>query len=249
MIKLRVLAACAAALVLAACSAESSFPDPAEPPLQAEAPWPDYERLTYAMFDQTDEEIGAMVMETRRIEGGRYELVLRFTVDESNTVDELAVVVDERTMKPISYDRRAANDEETVTIAGSYEGAGGDLTAVGYVEEDGERREIDLEAGDFAYDNDSAAWLWRRLRFKQDLELTYRSVNLYQDRSQLVQVAVRGQDNLAGPEGDVLTWQVAASPGVETQRAWFETEPPHRLIRWDQQPRRYILTEISTSPE
>ncbi len=246
---LKLAAAGALALLLAACSAQSSFPDPAEPPLQASAPWPDYERLTYAIFDQTDAEIGAMVMETRRADDGTYELSLAFTIDESNTRDELAVVVDDRTMKPISYSRQAGNDEDSVTISATYSFDGSSLAATGFVQENDERHEIDLDAGDFAYDNDSAAWLWRRLRFEQDLELTYRSVNLFQRRSQLVQVAVRGQDTLPSPDGDKLAWQVAVTPGVEIQRAWYEVDPPHRLLRWDQQPRRFVLTEISTSPE
>ena len=246
---LKLAAAGALALLLAACSAQSSFPDPAEPPLQASAPWPDYERLTYAIFDQTDAEIGAMIMETRRADGGTYELSLTFTIDESNTRDELTVVVDERTMKPIRYSRQAGNDEDSIEIAGAYERDGANLAATGFVQENDERQEIDLDAGEFAYDNDSSAWLWRRLRFEQDLELTYRSVNLFQRRSQLVQVAVRGQDTLPAPDGDALAWQVVVTPGVEIQRAWYEVGPPHRLLRWDQQPRRFVLTEIATSPE
>ena len=82
----------------------------------------------------------------------------------------------------------------------------------------------------------------------QDLELTYRSVNVVHQRSQLVQVAVRGQDTLRGPDGDVVVWQVVATPGVEVSRAWYEIDPPHRLIRWDQQPRRFVLTRIETEP-
>ena len=246
---LKLAAAGALALLLAACSAQSSFPDPAELPLQANAPWPGYERLTYAIFDQTDAEIGAMVMETRCDGGGTCELSLTFTIDESNTRDELTVVVDERTMKPVSYSRHAENDEDSVTIDGTYSLDGSSLAATGFVQENDERQEIGLDAGDFAYDNDSAAWLWRRLRFEQDLELTYRSVNLFQNRSQLVQVAVRGQDTLPSPAGDALAWQVVVTPGVEIQRAWYEVAPPHRLLRWDQQPRRFVLTEIATSPE
>lgn len=247
-------AACAAVAALAllaaaACSSASTFPEPAEPPLQNAAPWPDYERLTYRMLDQTDAELGSMIMETRR-EGGEWALSLRFEVDESGTVDQLTVWVDADTLAPRRYEREAVNKEERVTVAGEYEsGADGAVTASATVDEDGEVASERIEAGAYAFDNDSAAWLWRRLRFEQDLELTYRSVNLFQRRSQLVQVAVRGQDQLQGPDGDVLVWQVVATPGVEVSRAWFEIDPPHRMIRWDQQPRRFVLTDISTTPE
>ena len=125
--------------------------------------------------------------------------------------------------------------------------AEGGLYVDAVVEQDGERESERVAAGEFAFDNDSSPWLWRSVAFGPDLELTYRSVNVFQRRSQLVQLAVRGQDTLRGPDGDVVVWQVVVTPGVEISRAWYEVDPPHRLIRWDQQPRRYLLREVSTA--
>ncbi len=235
-----------AALLLLACSSPSQFDEPSNP--VAQIPWPDYERLTYAIFDQTDAELGTLVLETRR-EGDIYVLRLRFELHGSDVTDEREVRVDARTLTPISSRLDAASADEQISVSGQYgTDAEGGFYVDGIVIENGERTEERIEAGDPAFDNDSSAWLWRSIAFAQDHELTYRSVNVYRGRSQLVQLAVRGQDTLRGPDGDVIVWQVVVTPGVEISRAWYEVEPPHRLIRWDQQPRRFLLREVSTEP-
>jgi len=237
------------AALVAACGSDSTFDDPEDP--VAQISWPDFERLHYDILDQTDVRRGTLVLETVR-EDDVYLLSLRFRLDtESGEVvtDDVTVWVDAESLQPIRYERRAESSEKTVTAEAEYRAVGdGEVSAYVVLDEDGEVTEETVEAGVFAFDNDSSAWLWRSLAFEQDLELTYRSVNVVQRRSQLVQVAVRGQDTLRGPEGDVVVWQVVATPGVEISRAWYEIEPPHRLIRWDQQPRRFILTRIETEP-
>ena len=237
------------AVLFVACGSDTTFDDPEDPVSQIA--WPDFERLHYDILDQTDIRRGTLVLETVR-EDDVYLLSLRFRLDtESGEVvtDEVTVWVDAESLQPIRYERRAVSSEKTVTAEADYRvNSDGELSARIILNDDGEVTEETVEAGVFAFDNDSSAWLWRTLAFEQDLELTYRSVNVVQRRSQLVQVAVRGQDTLRGPDGDVVVWQVVATPGVEVSRAWYEIDPPHRLIRWDQQPRRFILTRIETEP-
>lgn len=237
------------AALAAACGSESNFDDPEDP--VAQIAWPDFERLHYDILDQTDVLRGTLVLETIR-QDDVYQVSLRFRLDtESGEVvtDDVSVWVDAESLQPIRYERRAVSSEKTVTAEADYRiNSDGEVSAEIVLNDDGEITEETVEAGVFAFDNDSSAWLWRTLAFEQDLELTYRSVNVVQRRSQLVQVAVRGQDTLRGPEGDVVVWQVVATPGVEVSRAWYEIDPPHRLVRWDQQPRRFILTRIETEP-
>ena len=237
------------AILAVACGTDTSFDDPEDPVSQIS--WPDFERLHYDILDQTDIRRGTLILETVR-EGDVYLLSLRFRLDtESGEVvtDDVTVWVDAESLQPIRYERMAESSEKTVTAEADYRAdADGEVSAYVVLDKDGEVTEETVEAGVFAFDNDSSAWLWRSLAFEQDLELTYRSVNVVQRRSQLVQVAVRGQDTLRGPEGDVVVWQVVATPGVVVSRAWYEIEPPHRLIRWDQQPRRFVLTRIETEP-
>ena len=235
--------------LLAACASDTNFDDPEHP--VAQIAWPDFERLHYDIFDQTDIKRGTLVLETIR-QDDTYQLSLQFRLDTESgelVTDDVTVWVDAQSLQPIRYERRAESSEQTLTAEADYRvNADGAIAAEITVNDDGELTEETVEAGQFAFDNDSSAWLWRSLAFKQDLELTYRSVNVVQQRSQLVQVAVRGQDTLRGPNGDVVVWQVVATPGVEISRTWYEINPPHRLIRWDQQPRRFILTDIETEP-
>ena len=237
------------AALAAACGSESNFDDPENP--VAQIAWPDFERLHYDILDQTDVRRGTLVLETIR-QDDLYQVSLRFRLDtESGEVvtDDVTVWVEDESLRPIRYERRAVSSEKTVTAEADYRiNSDGEVSADIVLYDDGEITEETVEAGVFAFDNDSSAWLWRTLAFEQDLELTYRSVNVVQRRSQLVQVAVRGQDTLRGPQGDVVVWQVVATPGVEVSRAWYEIDPPHRLVRWDQQPRRFILTRIETEP-
>ena len=239
------------ALLFVACGSETDFADPQNPVSQIA--WPDFERLHYDMFDQTDTLLGTLILETVR-EADRYRLSLAFDLnsEDGRVTDTVTVWVDAETLRPIRYEREAQSPKESLSATADYQVDGeGEVTADVVIDEDDEDGEIIEErvaAGRFAFDNDSSAWLWRSLAFRQDLELTYRSVNVLQRRSQLVQVAVRGQDTLRGPEGDVVVWQLVATPGVEISRAWYEIEPPHRLIRWDQQPRRFILTKIESGP-
>ena len=233
-----------AALGLLACSSSTQFDDPSNP--VAQIPWPDYERLTYTILDQTNAELGTFTLETER-QGDTWLLRQRFDLPSSGTTEERWVRVDAETLRPIEQSLEAESAEERITVSGVYGvDEDGKLYVDAVVLQEGERIEERVAAGDFAFDNEAAAWLWRSIAFGPDLELTYRSVNVYQRRSQLVQLAVRGQDTLRGPEGDVVVWQVVVTPGVEISRAWYEVDPPHRLIRWDQQPRRYVLREVST---
>ncbi len=244
-----ILLAGAIALLAAACGSDANFDDPVNPVSQIA--WPDFERLHYDMLDQTDTLLGTLVLETQR-ENDRYRLSLTFDLDTKDgpVSDIVTVWVDADTLQPIRYERQAESAEQALTAEADYEiDSDGRTTVSVRVDDNGDVTEETVDADTFAFDNDSSAWLWRSLAFEQDLELTYRSVNVIQRRSQLVQVAVRGQDTLRGPDNqDFLVWQVVATPGVEISRAWYEVDPPHRLVRWDQQPRRFILTRIETDP-
>ena len=90
--------------------------------------------------------------------------------------------------------------------------------------------------------------MWRTIAFAQDYEVVYRSVNVREQRTQLVRLRVVGQDLLRVPAGEFLAWQVEVRPGLDRQSVWFAVQSPHRLVRWDLEPRRYLLREVLTQP-
>ncbi len=242
----RLLAVCAVVVVLAvACSEESEFPDPSDP--VSALPWPDYELTRYTITDQTDEVLGSVEFEIAR-QGEEYALRVLFMLDNPPLHDETMVRIRADSLEPIGYERRASDDEDQLEVTGSYSR---DTVVVRIVENGivrvAENGEEEVETGEFAFDNDSSAWLWRSIAFDQDAQVVYRSVNVPQRRSQLVRLRVRGQDCVAVPAGNFLAWQVEVRPGLDRQTVWYAVEDPQLLIRWDQEPRRFLLREVVTA--
>lgn len=229
----------------AACADGAGFPEPSDP--VGRAPWPDYELLRYDITDQTGARVGGVDFEVER-RGDEYRLRVLFLLPETATEDETVVFVDAESLRPLRYERLATTPGERVEVRATY-GVGADgqrFVESVVVDGAGERREERLELEDFSFDTDSSAWLWRTLPFALDLELSYRNVNVFAQRTQLVGLRVRGQDEIHTPVGDFLAWQLEVSPGVERQTAWFAVDAPHILVRWDLEPRRYLLSEIVT---
>lgn len=240
------LALAASALLLGACAEGADFPDPSDP--VAQIPWPDYELLRYDITDQTQGELGTLDLEVQR-QGDAYQFRLLFILDDAQVRDEVTVVADAATLRPRTYERLAVGPDDRLEAHGVYrEDADGRPVLDSVVVENGDRREKLVELGDFAFDTDTSAWLWRSITLMQDSEVTYRSVNVIQQRSQLVRIQVVGQDALATPAGDFLAWQIEVRPGLDRQNVWYEVDPPHRLVRWDLEPRRYTLREIRSEP-
>ena len=145
-------------------------------------------------------------------------------------------------LEPISYERHASDEDDQIDVTGSYSAN----SVFARVVENGEVATEEVETGAFAFDNDSSAWLWRSIAFVQDAQVVYRSVNVPQRRSQLVRLRVQGQDCVGVPAGEFLTWQLEVRPGLDRQTVWYTVEAPQLLVRWDLEPRRYLLREVIT---
>ena len=230
------------ALVAAACAAGTNFPSPSDP--VSAIPWPDYELLRYDIIDQTGETLGTVDFEVERV-GAEYRLRILFLLSGGEARDEVLLAVRADTLQPLRYERLAVAPGRRLEAEGRYgRDEEGEPILESVVIEDGEREEERLRIGDSAFDTDSSAWLWRSVAFATDLELTYRSVNVRVQRSQLVRLRVVGQDMLRTPVGTVLAWQLEARPGLERQNVWYQVDPPHLLLRWDLEPLRYLLREV-----
>ena len=237
-----------AALLVAACTEGSDFPDPSNP--VANTPWPDYELLRYDITDQTEVSIGTVDFEVER-QDDEFRLRILFLLPQSGAEDELTLFVDAATLEPLRYERLATTTDQRVEVTATYgrdpaSDPPGQPIVDTVVIDDGERSELRLELDEHAFDTDSSAWLWRAIGFEIDQELSYRSVNVFAQRSQLVGLRVRGQDQIRTPAGDFLAWQLEIRPGVERQTVWYAVDAPHILVRWDLEPRRYLLREIVT---
>ena len=232
------------ALLAAACATDAGFPDPADP--VARIPWPDYELLRYDITDQTEQPQGTVDFEIER-RGDQFHLRIAFLLPDSATEDELRLQVDARTLAPLRYERLATAPGERIAVTAVYGlDADGQRIVDSTVVDGDDVRERRFELGDFSFDTDSSAWLWRALPFQTDLELSYRSVNAFAQRSQLVGLRVRGRDLIRTPAGDFLAWQLEVRPGIDRQTVWYAVDAPNLLVRWDLEPRRYLLREVLT---
>jgi len=242
---LALLAVLIVALLAASCAQGATFPDPSNP--VSATPWPDYELLRYDITDQTEVKIGTVDFEIER-QDDEYRMRVQFLLPDTATEDELTLFVDAATLRPLRYERLATTPDERVEIHATYGvDADGQRFVDSIVLQDDDREERHLELDEHSFDTDSSAWLWRTLAFAIDLEISYRSVNVFAQRSQLVGLRVRGQDEIRTPAGDFLAWQLEARPGAERQTVWFTVDVPHILVRWDLEPRRYLLREIVTT--
>ena len=236
-----------AALVLAAaCSSGSDFPDPADP--VSSMPWPDYELLRYDITDQREVWLGTVDLEIRRV-GDVFEMRVLFLLPALQQRDEIFLTVDAATLSPLHYSRLATDSDDRFEAEGTYREGDEGPVLESLVTDNGEETSRLVELDDFAFDTDSSAWLWRSVIFELDREFTYRSVNVVEQRTQLVLLRVVGQDLVRVPAGEFLAWQLEVRPGLERQNVWYEVEAPHRLIRWDLEPRRYRLREVVTDPD
>lgn len=243
-LRLLPLVAALFATMLVACTSGADFPDPSDP--VTERPWPDYELLRYDITDQTEVKVGTVDFEIERV-GDEYRIRIQFLLPQTGAEDELVLHVDAVSLEPLRYERLATTTDERIEVTATY---GVDSEGQRFVDSlviDGdERAERRIELDEHSFDTDSSAWLWRSIGFEIDRELSYRSVNVFSQRSQLVGLRVRGQDEIRTPAGDFLAWQLEIRPGVERQTAWFAVDAPHVLVRWDLEPRRYLLREIVT---
>ena len=153
------------------------------------------------------------------------------------------------TLEPLAYSRLAEDPDDRISVEGTYRTIEGERVLESVVDDKGDVESKRVELAEFAFDTDSSAWLWRSIAFAQDAEVTYNSVNVVEQRMQLVRLLVVGQDLLRVPAGEFLAWQVELRPGLDRQNVWYEVEAPHRLIRWDLEPRRYTLREVVTDPD
>ncbi len=232
-------------LVVAACGNGANFPEPGNP--VSSTPWPDYELLSYDITDQRDVNLGTVDMEVRRV-GGGYEMRLLFLLPETEVRDEIFVTVDAVTLLPLRYSRLAQDPDNRIAASGTYHDGDDGPMLDSSVTDNGDKKSKLVDLSPFSFDTDSSAWLWRSIAFEEGAELTYSSVNVLRQRTQLVRLEVMGQDVVWAPAGQFLSWQLELRPGLDRQNAWYEVAPPHRLIRWDLEPRRYTLREVVTDP-
>ena len=214
-----------AALLLTACVVD----DPVDTQdIVSNIPWQDGERTEYLLLDRDgDEERGRGVLTVTR-QNGAFELGLRFS--DENDSDEVVVLVDATTLKPISVRREISRKANTVT--GEYDSEEG-IIRITIIDKDGDERPVPLRLEKHYYDNESSLFLWRTIPFEEGYEASYYSVLANRRSQELITVRVAGTEEVTVPAGTFQTWRVEIRFDGTKQVAWYADTPERTLVQYD----------------
>jgi len=229
------------ALFAFACTTPTSSGTIAD--LAGDIPFADGEVLRYSLHNDLDEVVGYGDL-TVRAEGESWVLEQRYVEADppsgaEPTTDVVVVRVDAATLKPAGGSRQV--DERTRDgrraqqgFEWSY-GVDGEGRAVitSTRIDGGDREQREQRLRDHYYDNESSLWLWRTLRFVEEYEQQYISVNAIERSQQTVNVRVPLRQTIAVPAGEFDTWRLLIRNGRAVRTAWVNAAPPHQVVQWD----------------
>jgi hypothetical protein len=204
-----------------ACSG-SSGPKIALSDVVSAIPWPDTESLRYLLIDKSGKQAGSGTLTVSR-EGANTRLGQSFTNGQNN--DETSVIVDSRSLKPVSSTRTITGPSSKEELSVSY-------TSDGALIKQGDKQS-GLSVPEHAYDNDTSLFLWRTLRFEPGNDLSYVAIITNRRSRQTVELKVIGREPVTVPAGDFQAWRVEVHGQGSTQTAWYGDVPSRPLVKYD----------------
>jgi hypothetical protein len=201
----------------------------------AAIPWDQNESLQYVLKERgRDVARGTL---TIRVEGAQTRLGQRYTSGANS--DEIEVVVDSATLKPISSRRviTEPDDEEVLEVAYTEEGA---LIRQG-------ERQSGLSIPEHAYDNDTSLFLWRTIDFREVYEARYITIITNRRSRQTIELRVTGKEEVTVPAGTFTAWRLEIEGANAEQVAWYADTPARTLVKYDND--RGTIFELDTPPD
>ncbi|HLG10243.1 MAG TPA: DUF3108 domain-containing protein [Dehalococcoidia bacterium] len=220
-----------------ACSSGRSGPPASD--VAGTPPWPEDEIMTYRLVDDDGKQlaVGRLIVEVSQATG---QTTLRQRFESETTEDSIDVVVDSRTLKPVSSRREIINDnpDDEDLIEVMYTEAGASVT-IG-------DRQTGLSVPEHAYDNDSSLFLWRTLPFAEGYEGSYVTVITNRRSRQDVVLSVPRKETVTVPAGTFDCWRLEIATENARQVAWYADTPARPLIRYDND--RDVIFELTSRP-
>ena len=222
------------ALLLAACSGGQEGPPTSD--VVSRIPWSAAEEHSYVLVDGGGAELARASLSVRP-EGSSTQLVQSFR--SSTNQDKIAVVVDSRTLKPISSSRDivTASDEESIEVEYREDGA--------LIRRGG--RQSGLSVPEHSYDNDSSLFLWRTLPFAEGYEASYVTIITNHRERQTVYLKVTGKETVRVQAGSFEAWRLEITTNSVRQVAWFADTPSRPLVRYNNSQLVFELTSLGTN--
>jgi hypothetical protein len=160
--------------------------------------------------------------------------------ESAETTDSIDVVVDSKTIKPISSIRRIENDnpDDEALIEVTYTEAGATVK-VG-------DRQTGLSVPEHSYDNDTSLFLWRTLPFAEGYEASYTTIITNRRSRQEVVLSVTRKETVIVPAGTFDCWRLEIATANARQVAWYADTPTRPLVRYDND--RDVIFELTSKP-
>ncbi len=186
-------------------------------------PWPQTESLSYLLKDKSSGKVTGHGILSIGQDGENRVLSQRFTA--GNDSDETSVVVDPKTLKPISGRRVIVSGSDRQELETTY--SGNDVL----IKQGAKQSGLKLPAN--AYDNDTSLFLWRALSFQNGYNAAYNTVITNRRSSQTVKLSVSGPESVSVQGGQFQAWRVTIKTENASQSAWYADTPARPLVKYD----------------
>ena len=214
------------ALVLAACSSETTTLSGKA--VVSDIPWPAGEQAKYRLMDG-DEEKGSGVL-TIDSQGGN--ATFRQTFQSETFKDETEAVADSATMEPQSVRRVIDGPEGKRTWEVEYKDAAASIVQSSATD----KREDEIAVPTRSYDSWTDVFLWRTIDFRDGYEASYADVlSATLAKPQVISqtVRVKGKETVKVPAGTFEAWRLEIRSSEGDQVAWYADTDERPLVRYD----------------
>ncbi len=198
-------------------------------------PWSNNESLDYVLVDKSGKETGKAVL-TISVEGNTTRLGQEFT--SNNHADAISVVVDAKSLKPVSSTR-------TITSATDKEQLSANYTSDGALIKQGDKQS-GLSVPEHSYDNDTSLFLWRTVKFEPGSVSAYNAIITNRRSRQVAEIRVIGKESVTVPAGDFTAWRIEIDSSGSKQTAWYADTPTRPLVKYDNSIGTFF--ELSSKP-
>jgi hypothetical protein len=199
------------------------------------APWTGDETAMYDVKTDRGEMLGREELRID-VDGERTTLTQLFVA--TGRRDESKVVVESRTLKPISSIRTIVTSDEDEAIEVTY-------TDAGALIKQGDKQS-GLSVPEHSYDNDSSLFLWRTLPFAEGYEAAYNTIITNFRSRQVVTLKVARRETVRVPAGEFMAWRLEIKTSNANQVAWYADTPAHPLVKYDND--RGVIFELTRLP-
>jgi hypothetical protein len=163
-------------------------------------------------------------------------------ITEDDRIGELDQRIEMRinleTLEPLGETKTIKTSTTSAEITTVYQGGKLDITAV----VDGKTTTASIDVPANAIDNDQFLMTLRALPFAEGYTADYVVVVAQNALKVDTTISVLATETIQVPAGSYQAWHVELQAGQSTQNAWYQVEPPHMLVQYDNGTNRMVLT-------